>query len=426
MACLMEPRIDIIGIGADGPAGLRPELIARIRAAEFLAGGERHLSYFPEIRAERYIIKDNGVDLIGQLAERFAKQRCVVLASGDPLFYGIGTILAGTLGPDCVRIEPFLSSMQLAFARAGLPWQQAALASIHGRDPRATLLPLLGRQLIGLFTQDGESPAAVARLFRRHGLSDYEVTVAENLGAADERISHYANLGELLDRHFASLNYLVLRRRLYPFPPLVTGRNRGLVPGVPDGAFARPEDRREVMTRQEVRAVTLGKLAIPTEPGDTMWDIGAGLGTVAVEMAVLRPHLEIIAVERDPERTVFIRRNQERFDVYNIRVLEGIAPEALVGEPEPPCLVFIGGSGDRLAAILDLVAERLRGGGRLVANFVTLEHLALMLERLRAWGWPCEVTEVHVARSDALAGLTGLKPQRGVFLVSADKPGGNP
>jgi precorrin-6Y C5,15-methyltransferase (decarboxylating) len=195
-----------------------------------------------------------------------------------------------------------------------------------------------------------------------------------------------------------------------------------LVPGVPDDAFARPDDGPEVMTRQEVRSVVVGKLLGPTDPGDTAWDIGAGLGTVSVELAVLRPHLEVVAVERDPARAALLRTNRERFGAYNIRVVQGSAPEALDDEAERPRLVFVGGSGGRLAEILDLVAGRLRDGGRLVAGFVTLEHLALTLERLRAWGWPAEVTEVHVARSDALAGLTGLKPQRGVFVVRADRP----
>src|SRR5262249_30826936 len=140
------------------------------------------------------------------------------------------------------------------------------------------------------------------------------------------------------------------------------------------------EDGPEVMTRQEVRAVVLAKLPGPTQPGDTVWDIGAGLGTVAVEIAVLRPHLEVIAVERDPARAVFLRQNRERFGAYNVRVVAGSAPEVLHAETQPPRLVFLGGSGGRLADILTMLADRLADGGRLVASFVTLEHLTLALE----------------------------------------------
>src|SRR5262249_48134877 len=144
----MSEPIDVIGIGADGAAGLRPELIERIRAAGFLAGGERHLGYFPEAPGERFVLRDNLADLIRELGERISSQRCVVLAPGAPLFSGVGVYLAGILGREQVRIEPALSSMQLAFARVALPWQMASLASIHGRHLRHVLLPLLGQPLI--------------------------------------------------------------------------------------------------------------------------------------------------------------------------------------------------------------------------------------------------------------------------------------
>jgi precorrin-6Y C5,15-methyltransferase (decarboxylating) len=419
----MAERIDIIGVGADGATGLRPGLVERIHSADFLAGGERHLGYFPSARGERFVIKNNVLELLTQLRQRLGRQRCVVLASGDPMLGGIGIVVADQLGRGRVRIEPAPSSMQLAFARAGWPWAGAALASVHGRDLRTNLLPLLGRDLIGLFTHDGDSPASAARFFLRYGLGGYEAVVGENLGGPDERVTHWPDLARLAEQRFAPLNYLILHRTEWPVDEFDEAHHRGLVPGVPDEAFVRPEAGPEVMTRQEVRAVVLARLLRPTAEADTAWDVGAGLGTVSVEVAVLRPHVEVVAVERDSARAAFLMRNRERFGAYNVRVVEGTAPEALAAETEKPSLVFLGGSGGRLPAILDLVAERMRDGGRLVAAFVTLEHLQTALERLRGRGWRPDVTEVHVARSDALAGLTGLKPHRGVFLVSADKPG---
>jgi precorrin-6Y C5,15-methyltransferase (decarboxylating) len=418
-----QPRIDVIGIGADGATGLRPHLVERIYAADFLAGGARHLAYFPEARGERLILRDNLMDLISEIGRRWPNQRSVVLASGDPLFYGVGRIVAGIFGAEHVRIEPALSSMQLAFARAGVSWQDATLASVHGRALRTELLPLLGKRLLGLFTQDGDGPAAVARFFLDYQVDQYEAVVGENLGADDERVTHWRDLQSLAGQRFAALNYLILKRWYRP-PLAEIERNRSLVPGVPDAAFARPAEGPEVMTRQEVRAVVLAKLGGKLQPGDTIWDVGTGLGTVAVELAVLRPHVEVIAVERDPDRAALARANRLRFGAYNMTVVEGTAPEVLRARLESPRQVFVGGSGAWLPGILDLVAERLIPGGRLVANFVTLEHLALALERLRGWGWPFAVTEVHLAHSDDLAGLTGLRPQRGVFLVSADRPGG--
>jgi precorrin-6B C5,15-methyltransferase / cobalt-precorrin-6B C5,C15-methyltransferase len=418
----MSAPIYIIGMGADGPAGLRPEQIERILNADFLAGGERHLAHFPQARGERFVLKDNLPSLLEELGRRWPEASCVVLASGDPLFYGVGTHLAGILGRENVSIEPALSSMQLAFARVRLPWQYAALASVHGRRLRPILLPLLGHRLIGLFTHDGDSPAAIARFFLDHGVDFYQAIVGENLGTADERISRWGNLHELAGQRFGPLNYLILQRGVCPVPLAEVERNRALVPGVPDEVFARPESGPEVMTRQEVRAVVLTKLLGPTSPGETVWDVGAGLGTVSAEIAVLRPDVEVVAVERDPERASFLRTNREHFGAYNVRVLEGAAPDVLHAETERPRLIFLGGSGGRLAELLPFLTERLQGGGRLVATFVTLEHLGLALQHFRALGWPLEVTEVHVARSDPLAGLTGLRPQRGVFILRADQP----
>jgi len=188
------PIIHIIGVGADGLAGLRPELVQLIRSADFLAGGERHLRLADSAPGQRFVIKDNLGDLLAELSRRHPEQKCVVLGSGDPLFYGVGSLIAGTLGSNQVRIEPAVSSMQLAFARAGLSWQHATLATIHGRDLRPNVLPLLGRKLIGLFTQDGDSPAAVARFFLQFELNDYDAFVGENLGAENERVSHWPDL----------------------------------------------------------------------------------------------------------------------------------------------------------------------------------------------------------------------------------------
>jgi precorrin-6Y C5,15-methyltransferase (decarboxylating) len=419
----MSALIDVIGIGTEGAAGLRPDMLDRIRTADFLAGGERNLGYFPEARGQRFVLKDNLIALLEELDKRHATQRCVVLASGDPLFYGVGTYILRVLGPEHVRIEPALSSMQRAFAHAGLSWQDAALASIHGRDMRTALLPLLGRHKIGLFTQDGTSPAAVAAFFARFDLADhYEAFVGENLGMPSEQLTRVPTLAPLTGQRFSPLNYLILHRTRFSAEPADLQRHRSLVPGVPDEAFDRPGDQAN-LTRQEVRGVLLTKMAGLLHPGDTAWDIGAGLGTVAIEVAVLRPDVEVIAVEKDPDRVRYLRHNRELFDAYNIRLIEGTAPEALAREHGSPRLIFLGGSGRSLMTILDDVEQKLRAGGRFLANFVTLENLTNALARFRAKGWRADVTEVRIARSDLLGLHTSFAPDRAIYIVSADKPG---
>lgn len=419
----MSAFIDVIGIGADGAAALDPQARERIRSADFIAGGERNLGYFPDAPGQRFVLKDNLIALLEELDKR-GHQNCVVLASGDPLFYGVGTYILRVLGAERVRICPALSSMQRAFAHAGLSWQDAALASIHGRELRTSLLPLLGRHKIGLFTQDGTSPARVAEFFARFEMIDhYEALVGENLGAADEQMTRLRSLAALRGQRFAPLNYLILHRTHFAAEPSVIQWHRALVPGVPDRAFAAgPGDTN--LTRQEVRGVLLTRMAGLLHPGDTVWDIGAGLGTVAVEVAVLRPDVEVLAVENDPERARYLRQNRELFDAYNIRILEGTAPAVLAGEHDSPRLVFLGGSGRQLPGILDEIETKLRAGGRLLANFVTLENLTSTLGHFRSRGWACEITEVRIARSDALGGHTGLRPERSIYLLNADKAGG--
>jgi precorrin-6Y C5,15-methyltransferase (decarboxylating) len=420
----MSDPVHVIGIGADGPAGLKPVLRERIEGADFLAGGARHLAHFPEARGERFVITSNLAELVVELRRRQPRQACVVLASGDPMFFGIGKYLSEHLGATALCVEPARSSMQLVFARAGLSWQEAVLASVHGRDRRRTLLPLLGQRLIGLFTDEDNSPAAVARFFLERGPGDYQAFVGENLEAPEERVTGWLPLADLAKQRFAPLNYLILRRQQHPNDLHEVQRRRSLVPGVPDEEFLHPSHGPAVMTRQEVRAAVLAKLGRYYQPGDVVWDLGTGLGTVAVELAVLRPQIEIVAVERDRDRAAFARCHRERFGAYNVRVIEGAMPEALLAENEKPQAVFIGGSGGRLAGILDVAADRLHEGGVLVAAFVTLEHLALAVPALRQRGWPVDVAEIHVARADSLAGLTGLRPLRGVFLVRAQKPAG--
>ncbi|OAI47045.1 hypothetical protein AYO44_10225 [Planctomycetaceae bacterium SCGC AG-212-F19] len=418
----MSSFIDVIGIGADGAASLRADLRERIRSADFLAGGERNLDYFPDAPGQRFVLKDNLIALLEELDKR-SSQRCVVLASGDPLFYGVGTYILRVLGSEHVRIEPTLSSMQWAFAHAGLSWQDASLASIHGRELRTSLLPLLGRHKIGLFTQDGNSPGRVAEFFARFDLEDhYEAFVGENLSAPDERITRVPTLGALREQRFAPLNYLILHRTRFAAEPSGIQHNRALAPGVPDAAFDRPPSDTN-MTRQEVRGVLLTKIGGLLHPGDTVWDVGAGLGTVAIEIAVLRPDVEVLAVEEAPERARCLRHNRELFDAYNMRVIEGTAPAALAREFESPRLIFLGGSGGHLGSILDAVETKLRAGGRFLANFVTLENVTSALAHFRGRGWAVEVTEVRIARSDMLGGHTSLRPDRSIYIVSADKPG---
>ena len=410
----MSHHVWIIGIGAEGISRLPERSLIALASATLIAGGRRHLELLGETTAETFVVGDNIAALVDRLHDRGPDERCVVLASGDPLFYGIGHRLSVALGPGEILVEPALSSMQLAFARAGLSWQDAAIASVHGRPLARTLLPLLGKPKIGLFTQDGASPSAVARFFEERGLDDYDAWVGERLGTADETVT-FARLPDLIGRAFDALNFLILRRNPEDFPVVLEGRFAGIA----DAYFAQPTTGPVLLTHADVRAVTLARfLDLPEGP---LWDIGAGLGGVAVELARAFPEREVVAVERSDAQLGYLRINRARFGVYNLRIVAGEAPDCCDGE-ERPAGVFVGGSGGRLDDVLALVLERLASGGRLVANFIALEHLGRTLDRLRSAGWPTDLTQVQITPAQPLAGLTTLVPQRPVFVVRGIRP----
>ena len=404
----MSRPVAIVGLGAEGLAGLSAEALDAIASATFLAGGKRHLLLAGPTRAERFAIANNLAELADRLARRGPDERCVVLASGDPLFYGIGDMLSRSLGRDQIAVEPALSSMQRAFARAGISWHDAAIGTVHGRPLKEALLSLLGRSKIGLFTQDGASPSAVARFFLERGLNDYRAIVAENLGTARERLTE-APLSDLIEKTFDDLNVLILIRE-------AKGRKPGQPFCPPDNLFERPAGAAVLLTHADVRAIVLSRFqGLPDGP---IWDIGAGLGGVAVSLAGSFPELEVVAVERSSKQIDCLRTNRSRFETYNLRIIEGTAPGCLEGE-DAPAGVFLGGSGGALDAILDLVFARLRPGGAFVANFVGLENLARCLDRLKQAGWATEVTQVAISHGQALAGLTVLTPERPVWIVRA-------
>lgn len=409
----MTHPVAILGLGAEGLPGLSSRARQFLEAATFLAGGARHLALVGPTAVGTFTLRDNVAELCERLERRGPDERCVVLASGDPLFYGIGHRISESLGGDQIVVEPAVSSMQLAFARAGLSWQDASIASVHGRPLGKMLIPLLGRAKIGLFTQDGSSPAAVASFFADRGLTNYRAWVGERLGTSDERIAT-APLSDLIGQVFDPLNFLVLLRG-HEAPPV--GENDGS--RLTDSMFAQPDSGPILLTHADVRAVALARFQqLPDGP---IWDIGAGLGGMSVALARTFPEREVVAIERSAVQADFLRINRTRFGVYNLRIVEGEAPEGLAREGNAGA-VFLGGSAGRLGAILDFVGERLEPGGVFVANFVSIENLARTLDRLRRLEWPAEVVQVQISHGQGLAGLTTLAPQRPVWIVNASRP----
>ncbi len=269
---------------------------------------------------------------------------------------------------------------------------------------------MLGSRLIGLFTQDGESPSRIAEFFLAHDLSDYEAIVGEDLGGIGERVTRLP-LEKLPGRPFSPLNYVILSRT-GPRPPPYESV-------AADGDFAQPAAGPVLLTHEDIRSLVMHRFR--AMPEGAIWDVGAGLGGVSVDLARRFPSREVIAVERSAEQLGYLRENRLRFGAYNLRIQEGEAPEVLTSLAEPAG-VFLGGSGGRLDAIVGGIFARLKRNGVLVANFVALENFSRCVGLLNAAGWPVQVDQVQVNQGRPLAGLTTFVPLRPVWILKAIRP----
>ncbi|MEL6496075.1 MAG: precorrin-6y C5,15-methyltransferase (decarboxylating) subunit CbiE, partial [Cyanobacteria bacterium J06623_7] len=283
--------IAVVGIGLDGAAGLSTSAREKIDHATVLAGGKRHLSYFAEHPAQKLTLVDLDRDLIAIAQFNLETHSIVILTSGDPLFFGLGRLLLSKFDPDTITFYPHLTSVQLACNRLKIPWQDAQLVSVHGRaTDRLVELWKQGKEKIAVLTDGSNHPGAIARLFLSLELPlSYSFYICENLGDVTEKVSQFAptelaKLSQLDQSDFASLNVIILLRE--PRTDSLELANLPLL-GLPDSSFLSFADRPSLITKKEVRLAILGELAL--QPQQTVWDIGAGTGSVSIEIARLCP-----------------------------------------------------------------------------------------------------------------------------------------
>ena len=398
-------RITVVGLD-EGPLG---EEVERLLAdAALVAGGRRHLEMLGVEEGRAVVLKG---DLSGALARiEGIEGPVVVLASGDPGFFGIVRLLNARFGRENLRVLPGLSSVSLAFARAGLSWDDAVTVSAHGRDPRRAVNVCRAHQKVAILTSPDFGPAELAETLGGLGRT---FVVAEKLGQTDERVFH-GDAGTVAVMEWEDPNVvLVLDEAKGPGA-------RGWIssglrsPGrwaLPEGEF---EHRSGMITRSPNRAFVLSRLG--PGPGDLIWDLGAGSGSVAIECA--RLGAASIAVERDPESCVRIRRNIERHNVY-VQLIEGTAPEALHDLPEPDA-VFVGGSGGAFEEIVKLSAVRVRRA--VVLALVTLERVVPAARLLEDCGLEVETRFLQTSTMKGIGDLHRLTAESAVFVVSGSRP----
>jgi precorrin-6Y C5,15-methyltransferase (decarboxylating) len=399
------------------PDDLTPRALKVIREAQVLVGGRRLLSYFPDHPAQKIPLGKDVEGALGQLPALAADLRVVVLASGDPNFYGVGPLVLKLLGPEQVVVHPNITAVQAACARLKMAWQDASVVSLHGRSfqPLAASLSR-GPDRVLVYTDPEHTPGAIARWLLARGQEEARLCVLEDLGQATERLT-WLSPREALEQEFSPLNLVVILPGARQHPQAATPSEAGglghLHLGLPEEALARQGG---LITKAEVRAVVLAKLALT--PGLTLWDLGAGCGSVSLEASLLLPGGRIIAVEQDQDRAAQIRANRAKFGVTNLEVVLGRAPACLADLPVPQ-RVFIGGGGRDLGEILPAVLGRLEpGDGRVVLTATLLNTLERARGVLAAAGWQMEVTLLQVSRSRPLADGAYMQAQNPVWIVS--------
>jgi precorrin-6B C5,15-methyltransferase / cobalt-precorrin-6B C5,C15-methyltransferase len=383
--------ITVVGIGADGWDGLSLTAQLEVSSAEVIIGSRRQLGLLPASEARKVEWPSPMLPAVESLLAEHAGHRVCVLASGDPMLFGIGGTLVRTRGADEVRIVPHPSSVSLACARLGWPIEDVEVVSLVGR-PVESLFVLPNRRVLVL-SAGAETPDRVAELLRSRGFGPTPMTVLEELGGPRER--RVDGTAASWQADVAGLNVIALDCRLAPgVSPL------GRTPGLPDDAY----DHDGQLTKREVRAITLAALA--PLPGQLLWDVGAGTGSIAIEWLRTHPSCRAVAVEQRGERAARITQNAAALGVPGLSVVHGRAPEALADLPHPDA-IFVGG-GLTADGVLTACWEALAEGGRLVVNAVTLESEAVLTRWQSGVGGV--LTRIEVSRAAPVGGFTGWKP----------------
>lgn len=404
---MAQQTIYLVGAGFTGWDGFPAKALDIIGTADIMIGHQRHLEIFTDFAGEKRELGDLP-ELIDFLKN--TDQRVVLLASGDPTFFGISRFLLRNLPKERIEIIPNVTSMQYAFARIKEPWDDGVFVSVHGRGMDQAVDRIIAAEKACVLTDKTNTPAAIANELIERGAEGYEAWLCEDLGMASEKFTKTSVRG-LLDIIASELNILILIRIYEPNLvqyPLI---------GIDDDEF---HTSKKLITKQEVRAVTLAKLQLQDDL--VLWDIGAGSCSVSIEASNLMPGGRIYAVERNQQCIGFIRENLKKFCARNVKLIEAYAPDGLDDLPDPD-RVFIGGAGGKLDEIIDIISQRLKPDGVVVINAVTLDTLTRAVEFLEDHGFSIEAACINVAKTRNLTEYKMFEAQNPVYVISARKGG---
>lgn len=398
-------RVTLASLGGGGQETMTAECAAALRNARCILGAKRLLEHLPRGCTDNRIAAVRAQELLDAILGQ--QGGCVVVFSGDAGFYsgarGLLPLLAQRGIP--VQVLPGVSSVQLFAARLGRPWQDWELVSAHGVD--CNVIGAVSRGKPAFFLTGGAlGPGELCRMLADAGLGFLPVAVGENLSGPEEKITT-STAAELAGRSFASLSVLLAE----PAP-----RFERRSPGLPDGMFVRGQ---APMTKQEVRAAALAKLGVG--PSDVLWDVGAGTGSVSVELALSAPEGQVFAVECDEDACALVRENRGKFFAWNLQLVEGKAPQALAGLPAPDA-VFIGGTKGGMEDIVGQVLAK-NENARICISAIALETLSAAVTALEKHGLEADVAQIAVSRTRPAGKLHLLMANNPTFLITGERHG---
>jgi precorrin-6Y C5,15-methyltransferase (decarboxylating) len=420
----------IVGVLDDGIASLGAKALQHLQAAQLVIGGARTLQLFAAHIAPDAVQRDLS-GALSQVPEwiRAAQaehRRVVVLATGDPLCHGIAAYLASRLCIEAIEVIPNVSTLQLACARLGLPWQDMKFSSVHARDAGdwvpgsppghglyALLRDIRQHDRLAILTSPDNTPDRIARMLLAEGLAeDFEMAVAERLCQPEERIVSGMSVTSAAQMPFADPNVVLLWRTRLRAPQVLLG--------LPDASFEQRHPEKGLITKHEVRAVSLARLQLRAD--SVVWDIGAGSGSVGLEAARLCRNGHVYAIEKNVDDAAIVQRNRLAMGISNHTLLHGKAPEGLQDWADPDA-VFVGGSGGELAELIALILQRLKPQGWLVMNFVTIENLGAAVDTLKRLGANWDVLQLQASRSKPILHMHRMAAENPVWIVCAQAGG---
>ncbi|WP_457553754.1 precorrin-6y C5,15-methyltransferase (decarboxylating) subunit CbiE [Desulfobacula sp.] len=405
-------RVSIIGMGMSYQ-DLTDQHLAVISQSDVLMGGIRHLSLFPDFTGEKVKISNNLKQIVDFILQNQASQKITIVASGDPLFYGIGGYLSKMIGKDNIIVYPNVSAIAAAFARLGESWQDAELISLHGRQLSPVHLDRIRNcQKAAVLTDDTQTPAWIKSKLDETGIKGFKTCVLERLGGKDEKITWLTG-DEPYKENFQDPNIMLLlkeenvKNRSHPESKINIG--------MPESMF---QHEKGLITKPEVRVISLSKLKL--ESHHILWDLGAGSGSISIEAHFFIKTGQIIAVEKNQNRIKDIEANKRKFGAGAMKIVHSELPSGMGNLPGPD-RVFIGGGGKNLPELVEHSASFMKKRGVMVVNTVLLGNVTSVLEKLNQLNFNTDIVQIQVSHGHPMPWNLILKSQNPVFIISGEK-----